>query len=422
MDSKTLFDKSLKVAPGGVHSPVRAFKSVGGNPIFFKSSKGATMTSVEGDTYIDFCQSFGPNILGHRDPDVSKVIEEMVQTTWSLGACEPYSLELAEFMTSAAPWMEKLRFVCSGTEAVMSAIRVARGATDREKILKFDGCYHGHYDGMLVKAGSGLAGKAASSSAGVPEVLAQATLVAPLDDEEALEAVFKEHGDQIAAVILEPLPANFGLLEQRKEFIEKIHSLSKHYGSLVIYDEVISGFRVSMGGMAEVLNTDPDLVTYGKIIGGGFPVGCYGGKAKYMDLLAPEGPVYQAGTLAASPLGMCAGLATLKKLKDENIHQQLEIRTSKWVSELNSLLEEKSSPFVVNHFGSLFWLHKNTGKPIRRVEDFEDDMGELYSKLFHNLLNQKIYMAPSAFEVGFVSWAHTEDVLAQALEGIKKAL
>ena len=422
MDSKTLFEKSQKVAPGGVHSPVRAFKSVGGNPIFFKSSKGATMTSVEGDTYIDFCQSFGPNILGHRDPDVSKVIEEMVQTTWSLGACEPYSLELAEFMTQAAPWMEKLRFVCSGTEAVMSAIRVARGATNREKILKFDGCYHGHYDGMLVKAGSGLAGKAASSSAGVPEVLAEATLVAPLDDEQALEAVFKEHGDQIAAVILEPLPANFGLLEQRKEFIEKIHSLSKHYGSLVIYDEVISGFRVSMGGMAEVLKTDPDLVTYGKIIGGGFPVGCYGGKAKYMDLLAPEGPVYQAGTLAASPLGMCAGLATLKKLKDKNIHQQLEIRTSKWVSELNSLLEEKSSPFVVNHFGSLFWLHKNTGKSIRRVEDFDSDMGELYAKLFHNLLNQKIYMAPSAFEVGFVSWAHTDEVLAQALEGIKKAL
>lgn len=422
MDSKQLFEKSLKVAPGGVHSPVRAFKSVGGNPIFFKSSKGATMTSVEGKSYIDFCQSFGPNILGHRDPDVSRVVEEMVQTTWSLGACEPYSLELAEFMTEAAPWMEKLRFVCSGTEAVMSAIRVARGATNKEKILKFEGCYHGHYDGMLVKAGSGLAGKAASSSAGVPDVLAEATLVAPLDDEEALEKVFTEHGGDIAAVILEPLPANFGLLEQRKEFIYKIHELSKKHETLVIYDEVISGFRVAMGGMAEVLDTDPDLVTYGKIIGGGFPVGCYGGKSKYMDMLAPEGPVYQAGTLAASPLGMCAGLATLKKLKQENIHEKLQKRTQNWVAELNSLFQEKSSPFTVNHFGSLFWLHKQTRKPIRRVEDFESDMGELYKNLFHNLLDQGIYMAPSAFEVGFVSWAHTEDVLAQALEGIKKAL
>lgn len=422
MDSKELFQKSLKVAPGGVHSPVRAFKSVGGNPIFFKSSEGATMTSVEDKTYIDFCQSFGPNILGHRDPDVSAVVKKMVDTTWSLGACEPYSLELAEFMINEAPWMEKLRFVCSGTEAVMSAIRVARGATDREKILKFDGCYHGHYDGMLVKAGSGLAGKAASSSAGVPEVLAEATLVAPLDDELALEKIFKEHGSDIAAVILEPLPANFGLLEQRKEFIQSIHKLSKQYGSLVIYDEVISGFRVAMGGMAEILGTDPDLVTYGKIIGGGFPVGCYGGKSKYMDLLAPEGPVYQAGTLAASPLGMCAGLATLKKLKEQQIHKKLQQRTGAWSSELNSLLEVKGSPFTVKHFGSLFWLHKKTAKPIRRVEDFEDDMGDLYSKLFHKLLEQGIYMAPSAFEVGFVSWAHTDEILSKTIDSFKKAL
>src|SRR5438132_8721715 len=273
--SKEYFERALRVAPGGVHSPVRAFKSVDGIPLFFRSAQGAHMTSVEGRDYIDFCQSFGPLILGHRDPDVSEVVKEAIATAWSFGACEPYSLELAEWITARVPWVEMLRFVSSGTEAVMSALRVARAATGRSRILKFEGCYHGHADSLLVKAGSGLAGESASSSAGVSAAVAAETLVAPLDDEQTVRAIFEEHGAEIAAVILEPQPANYGLLIQRREFIAETVALAQRHGSLLIFDEVISGFRVALGGMAEVLDLRLDLVFYCKVIGCGFPVGCY---------------------------------------------------------------------------------------------------------------------------------------------------
>src|SRR6266704_5502736 len=310
--SKEYFERALRVTPGGVHSPVRAFKSVGGTPLFFRSAEGAFLTSVEGRDYIDFCQSFGPLILGHRDRDVSEIVKEAVATAWSFGACEPYSLELAEWITARIPWVEMLRFVSSGTEAVMSALRMARAATQRSRILKFEGCYHGHSDSLLVKAGSGLAGASASSSAGVSANVAGETLVAPLDDEEAVRQIFAEHGKDIAAVILEPLPANYGLLIQRREFIEETVRIAHEHGSLVIFDEVISGFRVALGGMAEVLGMRPDLVTYGKVIGGGFPVAGYGGRKDLMELVAPSGPAYQAGTLSANPVGMRAGLDTLQ--------------------------------------------------------------------------------------------------------------
>src|ERR1043166_3637165 len=265
--SPDLFERSLRLSPGGVHSPVRAFKGVGGTPIFFRSAQGGTMTSVDGREYVDFCQSFGPLILGHRDPDVAEAVREAIETAWSFGACEPYSLALAEWITSRLPWVEMLRFVSSGTEAVMSALRVARAATGRSRILKFEGCYHGHADSLLVKAGSGLAGESASSSAGVSENVASETMVASLDDEESVHAVFAERGSEIAAVILEPQPANYGLLLQRREFIEETVNRARQHGALVIFDEVISGFRVAMGGMAEVLGIRPDLVTYGKVIG-----------------------------------------------------------------------------------------------------------------------------------------------------------
>src|SRR5256885_8483065 len=274
--SRELFDRATRITPGGVHSPVRAFKGVGGTPVFFRSAEGATMTSVDGRAYIDFCQSFGPLILGHRDSDVSEAVREAIDTAWSFGACEPYSLELAEWITSRLPWVEMLRFVSSGTEAVMSALWVARAATNRNRILKFEGCYHGHVDSLLVKAGSGLAGESASSSAGVSAAVAAETLVASLDDEQTVRAIFEEHGADIAAVILEPQPANYGLLIQRREFIAETVALARQHGSLVIFDEVISGFRVALGGMAAVLGLQPDLVTYGKVIGGGFPVGAYG--------------------------------------------------------------------------------------------------------------------------------------------------
>src|SRR5882762_8766259 len=270
--SREYFERASRVSPGGVHSPVRAFKAVGGTPVFFRSAHGGTMTSVDGREYIDFCQSFGPLMLGHRDPEVAEVVQEAIATAWSFGACESYSLELADWITSRLPWVEMLRFVSSGTEAVMSALRVARAATARNRIIKFEGCYHGHSDSLLVKAGSGLAGAAASSSAGVSENVAGETLLAPLDDEDAVRNIFAEHGKDIAAVILEPLPANYGLLIQRREFLEETMRIAREHGALVIFDEVISGFRVALGGMAEVLGMRPDLVTYGKVIGGGFPV------------------------------------------------------------------------------------------------------------------------------------------------------
>ena len=421
MNSKDLFQRSLKIAPGGVHSPVRAFQSVGGSPIFFKSAKGHELTSVEGQIYTDFCMSVGPLILGHRDPEVQATVHEMIDTAWSFGACEPYSLELAEWITQRLPFIEKLRFVSSGTEAVMSALRVARAATGRTKILKFDGCYHGHADSMLVKSGSGLAGLATSDSAGVSQQVASDTLVVSLDDDAGLEQVFQRQGSDIAAVILEPLPANYGLLLQRKEFILKIQSLCKHHGSLLIFDEVISGFRVALGGMAEVLKITPDLVTYGKVLGGGFNVACYGGRKELLDLVAPSGPVYQAGTLSANPVGMRAGLATLEKIERIGLYQELNLRSERFLNSLNSGFSAAKVPLQAVGAASIFWLHEPTDQPIRRIEKIPAKHKENYAKLFYELLRRKIYLAPSGYEVGFLSWAHTPQILNSACEQIVDA-
>src|SRR5437660_5624021 len=381
--SRELYDRATRITPGGVHSPVRAFKGVGGTPVFFGSAQGATMTSVDGREYIDFCQGFGPLILGHRDPDVSEAVREAIDTAWSFGACEPYSLELAEWITSRLPWVEMLRFVSSGTEAVMSALRVARAATNRNRILKFEGCYHGHSDSLLVKAGSGLAGVAASSSAGVSSQVASETLVAPLDDEEAVRKIFNESGMEIAAVILEPLPANYGLLIQRREFIEETVRIAREHGALVIFDEVISGFRVAVGGMAEVLGMPPDLVTYGKVIGGGFPVACYGGRRDLMELVAPAGPVYQAGTLSANPVGMRAGLATLQKIERENVHEKLGWKTARFCDDLNGDLRQRDLPFQLTRSASIFWLHARSEEPIRRIDHIPSHHATGFAKMLH---------------------------------------
>jgi len=416
------FERAVRVSPGGVHSPVRAFKSVGGTPIFFHSAQGAKLTSVDGREYIDFCQSFGPLMLGHRDPDVSGAVEEAIETAWSFGACEPYSLELAEWITSRLPWVEMLRFVSSGTEAVMSALRVARAATNRNRILKFEGCYHGHSDSLLVKAGSGLAGVAASSSAGVSSQVASETLVAPLDDEEAVRKIFNESGMEIAAVILEPLPANYGLLIQRREFIEETVRIAREHGALVIFDEVISGFRVAVGGMAEVLGMRPDLVTYGKVIGGGFPVACYGGRRDLMELVAPAGPVYQAGTLSANPVGMRAGLATLQKIEKENVYEKLEWRTTRFCDDLNEELKQRSLPFQLARSASIFWLHARTEKPIRRIDQIPAHHAADFAKIFHRALEGGVYLAPSGYEVNFMSLAHSSELLEHAHDAILRAV
>jgi len=416
------FERALRVSPGGVHSPVRAFKGVGGTPIFFSSARGGMMTSVDGREYIDFCQSFGPLMLGHRDPEVMAAVDEMISTAWSFGACEPYSLELAEWITSRLSWVEMLRFVSSGTEAVMSALRLARAATVRNKILKFEGCYHGHSDSLLVKAGSGLAGASASSSAGVSANVAGETLVVPLDDEEAVHRVFAKHGSEIAAVILEPLPANYGLLIQRPQFIHETVRLARDHGSLVIFDEVISGFRVAPGGMAEVLGIRPDLVTYGKVIGGGFPVACYGGRRDLMELLAPAGPVYQAGTLSANPVGMRAGLATLQKIERVDAYSQLEARTAKFCDELNSELLRRNLPFQFTRSASIFWLHSRTNDAIRRIDQIPAHHAKEFARVFHAALNRGVYLSPSGYEVNFMSLAHSDELLDRAREAILTAI
>jgi glutamate-1-semialdehyde 2,1-aminomutase len=421
--SEELFQRARRVSPGGVHSPVRAFRGVGGTPRFMTGGAGASLRDVDGREYLDFCMAFGPLILGHADPGVRLAAETALARGWSLGTAEPYSLELAELITARVPWVESIRFVNSGTEAVMSALRVARAATGRSRILKFEGCYHGHADSMLLRAGSGLAEAPLPDSAGLAPDVVQQTLIAPLDDEAALEALLARHAGEIAAIIIEPLPANYGLLPQRREFLQAVARLARTHGALLIFDEVISGFRLSFQGYAGVSGIHPDLVTYGKVIGGGFPVGAYGGRRELMELVAPAGPVYQAGTLSANPLAMCAGLATLQRLADGRLYQQLD--------DLGARLERALSgvpDLAIQRAGSVFWIcSSRTGSPrtpIRTPQGLPTDAGASFAALFHPLLERGIYLAPSAYEVGFLSAAHTEahiDTLAQALRALLPA-
>lgn len=410
--SQQYFERSLQVAPGGVHSPVRAFKSVGGQPLFFKSAQGAYLTDVDGKSYVDFCMSFGPLLLGHRHPEVQAEVEKMIRTAWSFGTCEPYSLQLAEWIKEQVPFVEKIRFTSSGTEAVMSALRVARAATGRKKILKFNGCYHGHVDNLLVKAGSGLAGQSSSDSAGVPEAWVNDTLVCDLNDSVSLENIFSEQGGEIAAVIIEPLPANYGLLTQREDFLRQVQGLTQKAGSLLILDEVISGFRVGPQGMAGHLDICPDLVCYGKVVGGGFPVGAYGGRADLLDWVAPQGPVYQAGTLSANPIGMTAGLKTLQLAVKKNIWQDLAMRANAWKSQLHAEWKKREVPLHMSVFGSLFWIHRETEGPVRSINEIPPGHSEFFKPFFHALRERGVYLAPSGYEVGFLSDAHDADLLA----------
>ncbi len=399
-----LFRRACAVTPGGVHSPVRAFRRVGGTPFFTQRSSGAYLEDSEGRRLLDFCMAFGPLILGHGHPAVMDAAARALRDGWSYGTAEPYSLELAEFITARVPWAENIRFVNSGTEAVMSALRLARGATGRSTILKFAGCYHGHVDAMLIRAGSGLATAAVPDSAGVPAGAAADTVVSPLDDPAALRAVFAQAGDQLAAAIIEPLPANFGLLPQRDGFIRALRELCTRHGALLIFDEVITGFRLAFGGFAELSGVVPDLVTYGKVIGGGFPVGAFAGSRDLMAHMAPGGPVYQAGTLSANPVAMRAGLATLGELASGSAYRRLD--------ELGHTLESalRGAGVHIQRAGSVFWV---PGAPaqrdtIRRHDGVGDDVTRRYAPLFSSLLTQGIYLPPSPFEVGFLSTAHDQ--------------
>ena len=418
IDHEQLFARALSVAPGGVQSPVRAFRSVGGTPIFMQRAEGPRLVDVTGRTFIDFCQSFGPLMLGHRDPDVHDVVSEALADGWTYGCCEPYSLALAEWIIAQVPWVERIRFVSSGTEAVMSALRVARAATGRPRILKFDGCYHGHADSMLVRAGSGLAGEAEASSAGVSAAVAAETLVIPLDDDAALDRVFDAQGGEIAAAIVEPLPANYGLLPQRTAWLLHLADRCRRAGALLIFDEVISGFRVAKTGMAGLVGIRPDLVTYGKVIGGGFPVGAYAGRKDLMDWVAPAGKVYQAGTLSANPIGMRAGLASLKKVDAMDGWTIVDGRAQRFCDRLVEGSAPLSRPLDVVRHGSIFWIVKRPGAPVRRPDHIPAANSEWFSRFFHAAIARGVYLPPSSYEVGFVSLAHDEATLATAADAL----
>lgn len=420
-DFQELFHRSQAVTPGGVHSPVRAFKGLDCPPIFFKSGDGPYLFDQNDNSYIDLCSSFGPLLLGHRDPEVEEAIHDVVGKAWSFGAPESYSLELAEWIVGEIPWLDKIRFVNSGTEAVMTALRLAKGFTGKNKILKFDGCYHGHVDSMLVASGSGLAGTATASSSGISKAIAKETLVAKLDDEEAVKEIFEREKNDIAAIIIEPLPANYGLLPQRKEFLQFLRKITQENNCLLIFDEVISGFRVALGGIAETTDIVPDLVTYGKIIGGGFPVGAFAGKGEIMDHLAPNGNVYQAGTLSGNPICMVAGLNTLKKIKEKNLINRINDNCGAFASDLRREFEKQSIPMQIIQEGSLFFMTGKTESPIRNIDQLPKDHKVHFNELYPRLIKRGLYVAPAAFEVGFFSAAINEELRTQVTEKIADA-
>ena len=415
------FTRACAVTPGGVDSPVRAFKSVGGTPVFMESAEGAHIMDVQGKSYVDYCMSWGPLMFGHRDAEIENAIAEALKRGWTFGTAAPYSVMLAELITKNIPCVEKIRFVNSGTEAVMSALRVARGATGRSKIVKFDGCYHGHVDSLLIRAGSGLAEMSSPDSAGVTAALAGDTIVAPLDDEQALEIIFKKHGDAIAAVIIEPLPANNGLLPQRPEFLKYLREITIKHGALLIFDEVMSGFRIGFGGMAEETAITPDLVTYGKVIGGGFPVGAYGGRKDLMDMVAPLGPVYQAGTLSGNPVAMTAGITMLTKLLKEKPYTKLSAATQSLAESTKKL--KAPFPITMQWHGSKFWMVcGETDGVVRSIDKIPAIHKAEFAKIFHGLLKRGFYLAPSGYEVGFMATVHTPEINTSLADSIEEVL
>lgn len=420
--SNELFEKAKNLFPGGVNSPVRAFKAVMGSPLFIKEGKGAYITDEDDNTYIDFCCSYGPLILGHAHEDVVKAVSETAAKGTTYGAPTQLENELAELVLQRNTFIDKIRFVNSGTEAVMSAIRLARGYTGRNKVIKFEGCYHGHVDSLLVKAGSGLVTFGESSSAGVPNSFTAETLVLPLNNKEAIEEALKDHKDDIACIIIEPIPANNGLLLQDKEYLSFLRTVCDEHGILLIFDEVISGFRVRFGGATEYYGITPDIVTYGKIIGGGLPVGAYGAKNHIMKSVSPEGPVYQAGTLSGNPIAMAAGLAQIKACNEDGFYENQEAKTKHFVGLVNTYAKEKNYTFELFSIGSIFWIAFSDKKAIRRSDEIDASSMDLFKKLHNHLLELGVYVGPSGYEVGFISSAHTDEVLEDAAKKMMKAL
>ncbi|MFT5337184.1 MAG: glutamate-1-semialdehyde 2,1-aminomutase [Sphingobacteriales bacterium] len=421
LKSEALFEQAQKLFPGGVNSPVRAFGSVGGTPRFMAKGEGCKVWDVDGNEFIDFCGSWGPLILGHCAPSVKKAVSDVLEKGTSFGAPTSEENELGELILNALPHVDKVRFVNSGTEAVMSALRVARGFTGKNKVIKFEGCYHGHVDSMLVKAGSGLATMGTSSSAGVPEAFAGETIVLPLGDKSLVEDAFAKYKDDIACIIIEPVPANNGLLLQDLDFLQFLRDICTAEKSLLFFDEVISGFRIAFGGAAEYYGITPDIVSYGKIIGGGLPVGAYGGKAEIMDIISPLGPVYQAGTLSGNPLAMAAGVAQIKECLEVDFYKHLEQKTKTYVAGLNALLEKHNVDATFIHIGSIFWMRPGKNRIIS-ADQIDGGMMDFFNRLFHALLEHGIYVGPSGYEVGFISKAHTPEILEDCLVRFEKAL
>lgn len=411
--SAKLFEEAKEYFPGGVNSPVRAFKSVSGPPLFIKKGQGCRFTDEDDNTYIDFCCSWGPLILGHNHPEVHQMVVDTVAKGTSFGTPTRLGNVLGKLILENHSYVEKIRFVSSGTEAVMSALRLARGVTGKSKVIKFDGCYHGHVDSLLVKAGSGLATFGVSTSAGIPKSFAEETIVLPLNDKEAVENTLKKYGDDIACIIIEPIPANNGLLLQEKAYLEFLREKCTEHNVLLIFDEVISGFRVGFEGAAKYYDIQPDIITFGKIIGGGMPVGAYAASAEIMGHIAPDGPVYQAGTLSANPVAMAAGYAALREVLSPGFYTGLENKTKFFVKIIQDYCDEKNYQVSISTIGSIFWI-AFTKDTIRAADQIDPASMEKFKVLHHELLQRGVYLGPSGYEVGFVSGAHTVEDLKEA--------
>ncbi len=419
--SEELFARALKLMPGGVNSPVRAFKSVGLNPLFIKQAHGSKIYDVDGNEFIDYVGSWGPLILGHSHPEIVEAICQAAEQGTSYGAPCEGEIELGQLITDAIPSVERVRMVNSGTEATMSAIRLARAYTGRNKIVKFEGCYHGHADAFLLKAGSGLLTVGIPSSPGVPEAVVQDTLVARYNDLDSVIKLFQEWGREIAAVIVEPVAGNMGLVLAEPEFLEGLRSITERNGSLLIFDEVISGFRVCYGGFQNYCNVTPDLTTLGKIIGGGLPVGAYGGRKEIMEQVAPSGHVYQAGTLSGNPLAMAAGATTLKILKDNDWYDRLGVMSYVLLTQLKSAFEDHDLYYSINHLGSMFCIFFTES----HVDSYDAVMTsdtQKYAQFYRELLKEGIYLPPAQFEVNFLSCAHSMEDVDKTIAAVNRAL
>jgi glutamate-1-semialdehyde 2,1-aminomutase len=419
--SEELFAEALRYIPGGVNSPVRAFRAVGGTPFFAQRAHGARVEDVDGRQYIDYVCSWGPSILGHSHPAVISAVRETAKSGTSFGIPNPLEVDLARTICEWVPSVEKVRMTNSGTEATMSAIRLARGFTQRDKLIKFEGCYHGHVDSLLVKAGSGALTLGQPDSAGIPSTLAALTLALPFNDLDALRAAFAQNKNEIAAVIVEPIPANAGLIPPAPGFLETLRELCTANGTLLIFDEVMTGFRLGRGGAQERLGIRPDLSCFGKVIGGGLPVGALGGPAGIIDFLAPLGPVYQAGTLSGNPLAMAAGLAQLHVLEKEKVFARLENLGALLETEIRSALKSAGLAYSFYRYGSMFCLFF-TARPVRNLADAQTADLPRFARFFHALLDAGIYLAPSQFETGFLSAAHTEQDIEETARRMREAL